>query len=52
LLIAHKPKPKKIRLPKPKLRGNRRPTIKINALEQPGEMGGRGLFGVLFTNLN
>jgi hypothetical protein len=44
--MAHKPKPRKIILPKPKLRGNRRPTTKINALEQPGEIGGRGLGGV------
>jgi hypothetical protein len=43
--MAHKPKPRKIILPKPKLSGNRRPTTKINALEQPGEIGGRELGG-------
>tara|TARA_E500000331_G_scaffold310448_1_gene317203 strand:+ start:337 stop:720 length:384 start_codon:yes stop_codon:yes gene_type:complete len=46
--MAHKPKPRKIILPKPKLRGKRRPTTKINALEQPGEMGSRGLNGASF----
>jgi hypothetical protein len=45
LFIIHKPTLRKIILPKPKLSGKRRPTTKIKALEQPGEMGGRGLGG-------